>query len=223
MSKKKKNNSIRTFREIQKVEEDCFVSQVAKTVQKDKSVKNVLDQRKLNDSCIKKRPHIPNMEELFNQILTKIIRVQNEPFWIPKIELEYTYGQLKLSEATSRHSNYAVTGGNMNRYYILEKKDSSVYPIFWKHFKKKRQNIELPNTHVTRRYNKNNKGDQEKHQKKSFTYSRNFKKPDREQVTKNFVKEPIWPRHEKSEHGINPNKEKIKATLQLKSPASSNN
>ena len=126
------------------------------------------------------------MEELFNQKSTKIIRVQNEPFWIPKIELEFHYGQLKLSEETSKHSNYAVTGGNMNGYYILEKKDSTVYPIFWKNFKKNRENIELPNTHVTRRYNKNNKGDQEKHQKKSFTSSRNFKKPHTEQVTKNF-------------------------------------
>ena len=53
---------------IKDVDEDCFVSPVVITVKSDKSVKIALDSRKLNDSCIKMRPHMPNMEELLNQI-----------------------------------------------------------------------------------------------------------------------------------------------------------
>ena len=53
---------------LETVEEDCFVSPVVVKVKKDKTVKIALDARKLNDSCVKKRPHMPNMEELLNQI-----------------------------------------------------------------------------------------------------------------------------------------------------------
>ena len=42
---------------INDVDEDCFVSPVVITVKSDKSVKIALDSRKLNDSCIKMRPH----------------------------------------------------------------------------------------------------------------------------------------------------------------------
>ena len=48
------------------VDEDCFVSPVVITVKSDQSVKIAVDSRKLNDSCIKIRPHMPNMEELLN-------------------------------------------------------------------------------------------------------------------------------------------------------------
>ena len=53
---------------VNNVDEDCFVSPVVITVRNDKSVKIALDSRKLNDSCIKRRPHMPNMEELLKKI-----------------------------------------------------------------------------------------------------------------------------------------------------------
>ena len=59
---------------INNVDEDCFVSPVVKTVKSDKLVKIALDLRKLNDSFIKTRPHMPNMEELLYQISVEITR-----------------------------------------------------------------------------------------------------------------------------------------------------
>ena len=59
---------------VNNVDGDCFVSPVVITVKKDKSVKIALDSRKLNDSCNKRRPHMPNMEELLNQISVEITR-----------------------------------------------------------------------------------------------------------------------------------------------------
>ena len=59
---------------VKHVDEDCFVSRVVITVKNDKSVKIALDSRKLNDSCIKIQPHMPNMEELLNQISVGITR-----------------------------------------------------------------------------------------------------------------------------------------------------
>ena len=106
---------------IQNVDEDCFVSPVVITVKKDKKVKIALDSRKLNDSCIKMRPHMPNMEELLNQISNKITDDRTKPLWISKIDLDYAYGQLKLSEDTSRHCVFAITGGKFNGYYRFKK------------------------------------------------------------------------------------------------------
>ena len=49
---------------INDVDENCFVSPVVITIKSDKSVKIALDSQNFNDSCIKMRPHMPNMEEL---------------------------------------------------------------------------------------------------------------------------------------------------------------
>ena len=53
---------------LERIEEECFVSPVVITVKKDESVKIALDARKINESCIKKRPHMRNKNELLNQI-----------------------------------------------------------------------------------------------------------------------------------------------------------
>ena len=94
------------------MDEDCFVSLVVITKKCDKSVKIALDSRKLNDRCIRKRPHMPNMEVLLNQISVKITRDRTAQLFISKIDLDYTYGQMKLSEETSRHCVFAITGGH---------------------------------------------------------------------------------------------------------------
>ena len=93
---------------------DCFVSPVLITVKKYKSVKIALDSRKLNDSCTKMRPRMTNKEKLLNQISSEITQAPNEPLCISKTDLEYAYGQLKLSKGTSKHCNFAITGGNNN-------------------------------------------------------------------------------------------------------------
>ena len=87
---------------IKDVDEDCFIAPVVITVKSDKSVKIALDSRKLNDSCNKMRPHTPNMVELLNQISVEITRGRRMQLFMSKIDLDYAYGQMKLSEVTSR-------------------------------------------------------------------------------------------------------------------------
>ena len=58
--------------QLETIEEDCFVSPVVITVKKNKTVKIALDARKPNESCMKKRPHMPNMDELINQISSEL-------------------------------------------------------------------------------------------------------------------------------------------------------
>ena len=80
---------------INDVDEDCFVSSVVITMKSDKSVKIALDSRKLNGSCIKMRPHMPNMEELINRNFVEITWDRTVQLLISKIDLDYACGQKK--------------------------------------------------------------------------------------------------------------------------------
>ena len=64
---------------VKQIDEDCFVSPVVITVKNDKSVKSALDSQKLNDSCIKVRPHMRYMDELLNQISVEITKDMRAP------------------------------------------------------------------------------------------------------------------------------------------------
>ena len=106
---------------VNDVDEDCFVSLVVITIKSDKSVKIALDSRELNDNCIKMRSHMPNMEDLLNQISVEITRDRTAQLFLSKIDLDYAYGQMKLSEETSRQCVFAITGGNFSGDYRFKK------------------------------------------------------------------------------------------------------
>ena len=57
------------------------------------------------------------MEELLNQISVKITKDQTKELRISKVDLDYAYGQMMLSEETSRQCAFAITGGNFSGYY----------------------------------------------------------------------------------------------------------
>ena len=103
-----------------KTTENCFVSPAVITIKKDKSVKIALDSRKLNESCIKRKATMPNMEELISQISAKITQSDGE-IWMSKIDLDYAYGQAKLSAEASRHCVFSIIGGEFNGHYRFKK------------------------------------------------------------------------------------------------------
>ena len=90
---------------LEPTEKDCFVSLVVKkdktkidkkiTVKKDKTVKIALDALKLNENCFKKRPHMPNMDELVNQISSELSKNELDSIWISVIDLDYAHRQMK--------------------------------------------------------------------------------------------------------------------------------
>ena len=88
---------------------------VVSIARKDKLVKSASDATKKIDSCIKIRLHMPNIDELLNQISRKNTGVRKEPLSTLKTDLEYAYGQLIVPEETSKQCNFAITAGNMNR------------------------------------------------------------------------------------------------------------
>ena len=116
---KNKLNKSGHLEKVQKVD-NCFVSPVVITVKK-KLVKIALDSRKLNDSCTKIRPYLPNIEELLNQLSNELTREPAEPLRKSRTDLEYAYGNLKLPEETSKDCNFAITGRIMKGYYRFRK------------------------------------------------------------------------------------------------------
>ena len=61
------------------------------------------------------RPHVPNLEKLLNQSSAEITHDRT------KIDLDYAYGQIKLSEEASRQCGFALIGGKFNGYYRYKK------------------------------------------------------------------------------------------------------
>ena len=81
--------------------ENCFISSAVITIEKEKSVKIALNSRKLNDACVKKTA-MPNLEELISKISAEITK-SNGDIWMSKNDLDYAYGQAKLSEEAAEH------------------------------------------------------------------------------------------------------------------------
>ena len=68
----------------------------------------------------KKRPHLPNLEELLNQITAELSKNDHDPIWISVIDLDYAYGQMKLPPETSKHCNCAMTSEKNGDYRFLK-------------------------------------------------------------------------------------------------------
>ena len=62
------------------------------------------------------------MEELLNQISVEITRDRTVQLFMSKIDLDNAYGQMKLSEETSRQCVFALTGGNFSGYYRFKER-----------------------------------------------------------------------------------------------------
>ena len=128
---KKKTNYVNpdTSKKRQSVEKNSLVSPIVITAKKDRPLKTALNSRKINESCIKMRPHMPNFEEILDQFSTDKARIQNEPLWMLKIDIDYAYDQLKLSKNASRQFRFAIIGGNMNGYHRFKKRFSGLSDI----------------------------------------------------------------------------------------------
>ena len=64
---------------------------------------------------------MPNLEELLNQISVEITRDRTKELMVSKIDLDYAYGQMKLSKETSRQGVSAKIGGTFSGYHRFKK------------------------------------------------------------------------------------------------------
>ena len=206
---------------IKHVDEDCFVSPIVITVKNDKSVKIALDSRKLNDSCIKIRPHMPNMEELLNQISVEITKDRTKELMMSKIDLDYAYGQMKLSKETSRQCVFAITGGKLSGYYRFKKGFYGLADIPTIFQEKIDRTLEYSTPAWLDDIIVVTRADRKEHEKKLFDVIKKLEDAGYragERKSEFFLNSTKWLGHEIDETGIKPNKEKVKAVLDLKHP-----
>ena len=206
---------------INNVDEDCFVSPVEITVKNDKSVKIALDSRKLNDSCIKRRPHMPNMEELLNQISVEISRDRTLQLFMSKIDLDYAYGQMKLSEETSRQCVFATNGAKFSGYYRFKKGFYGFADIPTLFQEKIDRTLEYSTPAWLNDIIVVTRGKKQEHEKKLFDLLSKLEKAGyraSKRKSEFFLKRTKWLGHEIDENGIKPNEENVEAIQKMKSP-----
>ena len=110
----------RHLEKADKTTENCFISPAVITKKKDKSVKIAVDSRKLNEACVKRKAAMPNMRELISKISAEITKSNGE-IWTSKIDLDYAYGQAKLSKEAAKHCVFSIIGGDFTGHYRFKK------------------------------------------------------------------------------------------------------
>ena len=63
---------------------------------------------------------MPNMEELIGKISANITKGDGD-IWMSKIDLDYDYGQAKLSKETATHCVFLIIGGEFTGHYRFQK------------------------------------------------------------------------------------------------------
>ena len=184
-------------------------------------MKIALDTSKLNERCVKNRPHMPNMEELQNQIFAELSKNNHDPIWISVMDLNYAYGQMKLAPETSKHCNFALTCEKINGFYrflkafygpadiptiFQEKIDKTLghQPLVW-----------LDDIIIVTR------GTKKEHTQNLYSVLTKLEDEGHrasKKRSKFYQKETIWLGHTISQDGIRPIKEKTDAINKLESP-----
>ena len=203
------------------INENCFVSPAVITVKKDKSVKIALDSRKLNDITIKRKAQMPNMEELMSRISRRIADGEKDEIWISKLDLDYAYGQLKLSERAKNLCVFTVTGGKFTGYYKFLKGFyglADIPTVFQEKIDKTLQNKHpawLDDILIV------TKGNKEQHKLELMeTLTRLEKEGYRLSAKKSefFRREIEWIGHKIDQDGIRPIQDKLESIKNLKRP-----
>ena len=161
------------------------------------------------------------MEELLNQISVEITRDRIAQLFISRIDLDHAYGQMNLSDQTSRQGVFAVTGGNFSGYHRFKKGFyglTDISTIF-------QEKIDRPIEYCTPAWLDDiivvTRGNEQDHEKKLFDILNKLEKDGNKASKRNsefFMNRTKWMRYEIDENGIKPNEEKIEAILKLNSP-----
>ena len=155
---------------------------------------------------------MPNMEELLNQITVEITRDRTVQLFLSKIDLDYAYGQMQLSQETSRQCVFTLTGGNFsghytlkNRFYVL----ADILTIF-------QEKIDRTLDYCTPAWLDDlivvTRGSKQDHEKKLFDILNKLEKAGYRASKKKselFMNETNWLGHEINENGKKPNEEKV--------------
>ena len=82
----------------------------------------------MNEACVKRKLAMPSIEELISKISAEITRSSGE-IWMSKIDLDYAYGQAKLTVEAAKHCVFSIIGGDFTGHYRFKKGFNGVSDI----------------------------------------------------------------------------------------------
>ena len=83
---------------------------------KDRSVNLALDARKLNNSIVKDKYQMSNLQTLMDMIAKKGDGKEGQVLY-SSVDMKYVYGKYPLDESTAKHCNVQIIGGKSNGTY----------------------------------------------------------------------------------------------------------
>ena len=163
---------------------------------------------------------MPNMEELMSKISVKITKSNGE-IWMSKIDLDYAYGQAKLSTEASRHCVFSIISGDFAGHYRFKKGfyGLSDFPtVFQEHIDKV---LELKTPVWLDDIICVTNGTIEEHEQElrevlSKLQEASYRASERK--TELFKKELAWLGYQVNQNGVKPIQDKTEAITKLKAP-----
>ena len=150
------------------------------------------------------------MEKLLNQNSIEITKDRTKELMISKIDLDYDFGQMTLSEETSRQCVFAITGGNFSGCYHIKKGFYSFADTPTIFHAKSNRTLEYCTPAWLNDIIMVTRGDRKDHEKKILRDLENAGFKARESKSEFFQNKMKWLGHEADEDGMKPNKEKSK-------------
>ena len=94
-----------------------FISPIVITVKRDKIIKLATDSKVINKAIHKNKNQMQNIDCLMDNIEQAISESSQEREFFSTLDLRYKYGQLPLYEATTKHCNSNIRGGQVTGTY----------------------------------------------------------------------------------------------------------
>ena len=154
------------------------------------------------------------MDELLNQISAELSKSDTDPTCISVVDLDYAYGQKKLTHETSKQCSFAITEEKINEYNRFTKKILRPGRPTHNIPKENTPYSCTRNTRMARRpNNRHTRRKRRTHQKTGIvTYKTRKRRLQSKQKKSKFrLKETGWQGHTIAQNGIRPNKEKTKS------------
>ena len=163
---------------------------------------------------------MPNMEELISKIFAKTTRSEAE-IWMSKIDIDYAYGQAKLSDEAAKHCVFSIIGGDFTGHYRFKKGFYGLSDIpteFQEHIDAVlgfNTPVWIDNIICV---TNGNIEDYEKEVREVLTNLQNAGNRASERKTELFKKEPTWLGYHINQNGVKSIKDKTEAITKLKAP-----
>ena len=105
---------------LDKCLDEQFISPIVLTVKKDRTVKLLLDSKKINKFIHKNKYQKPNIDLLLETYYTKVKSDKSNQTLFSTLDLRYACSQIPLDKTTREQCNFSPFGGNATGTYQFQ-------------------------------------------------------------------------------------------------------